>query len=78
MLVSEFKALPGAPALPPGLPDDALVEDYLIKVFNHASRIERYVNPGGGDRLWKFYIDQDGVIRGEVRVPVSVNVTVQT
>jgi hypothetical protein len=78
MLVSEFRASSGAPPLPASLPDDALLEDYLIKVCNHASRVERFVSPTANQR-WKFYIDQDGVARGEVNLDIlSVGLQVST
>ena len=78
MQVSEFKSLAGAPDLPPELADTDLIEDYLIRLFLHGSRAESaYLGEDSPNRRWKFYIDQSGVVRGEVKLPVSVDVQVQ-
>lgn len=72
MRIHEFKSLvSGAPIMPLGLSDDALLEAYLIHVFSHAARVQDAI---GGD-AWRFYIDQTGSVRGEVKIPQAIDPT---
>jgi hypothetical protein len=77
MKVSDFKALPNAPDLPAELQDDDLIEDYLIRLFIHGARAETFHVADTDTRKWKFYIDQNGAVRGEVKLPVAIDVSAQ-
>jgi hypothetical protein len=78
MKISEFRAMPNAPELPPELGDDDLLEDYLIRVFLHGARVEKHIyGPQHPSLRWHFSVAANGTIRGEVKLPVTFYVNVQ-
>jgi len=77
MRIADFRALPNAPALPAELNDDDLLEDYLIRVFMHGSKVEKAIyGPQSKLLRWAFTIAKDGTIQGEIKLPVSFDVSV--
>ncbi len=73
MKLSDFKTtLPGAPPLPASLPDDYPLEQYIIDLFAHAKRVEGETKKP----LWSFSIDSNGTVRGDLKVPVTIEVQV--
>ena len=72
MKVSEFKTLvPNAPELPPELPDDYPIEQYLVDLMKHAA----FIDQGNSEenQVFEFSINARGEIRASLTVPVSVS-----
>lgn len=75
MTKTQFAAVAGAPDLPATVAENG-VDQYFLDLVRHASLVETSVNAGldsaSRTNYYSNSIDENGIFRGAVRLPVSV------